>query len=120
MQSFTIEWVFKATARLFPDNALRSFTNFLSEELNLKFQWEIAISEIAFRSTYQIVTEGKFLFDDKKVSKSSEFYYQEPDVYRSITDIVEAMNTLLQERHNHLENYIQVKCPEERRKLTFT
>ena len=58
---------------------------------------------------YQNVTEGKFMFFDKKLSKLSEFYYREPGLYPSITDIVEAMNTLIQERHNHSENYITVK-----------
>ena len=46
---------------------------------------------------------------DKKLSKSSELFYLEPGLYPSITDIVEAMNTLVQERHNHSENCIKVK-----------
>ena len=55
---------------------------------------------------YQNGTEGKIMFFDKKLSKSSEVYYLEPCFYPSITDIVEAMNTLIQERHNHSENCI--------------
>ena len=47
--------------------------------------------------------EGKFMFFDEKLSKSSEFYYLEPGLHPSITDIVEAMNTLNQQRHNHSE-----------------
>ena len=59
---------------------------------------------------FQNVTEGKFTFFDKKLSKSSEFYYLEPGLYPSITDIVEAMTTLIQERHhNHSGNCITVK-----------
>ena len=58
---------------------------------------------------YQNVTEGKFMFSDKKLSKSSEFYYLEPGLYPFITDIVEAMNILFQERHNHSGNCIKVK-----------
>ena len=49
------------------------------------------------------------MFFDKKLSKSSEFFYLEPDLYPSITDIVEAMNIIIQERHNHSENCIKVK-----------
>ena len=49
------------------------------------------------------------MFFEKKFSKSSEFYYLELGLYPSITDIVEALNTLLQERHNHRENCITVK-----------
>ena len=49
------------------------------------------------------------MFFEKKLSKSSEFYYLEPGLYPSITDFVEAMNTLIQERHNHSEKCITVK-----------
>ena len=55
------------------------------------------------------VTEGKFMFFDKKFSKSLEFYYLESGLYPSITDNVEAMNTLIHERHNHSEIFITVK-----------
>ena len=109
MESFTIELVSNASAQLFPDNTLSSFANFLPEQLNLDRQWEVAISEVSYPSMYQNVTEGKLMFFDKKLSKSLEFYYPEPGLYRSITDIVEAMKILLQERHNHSENCINVK-----------
>ena len=58
---------------------------------------------------YQNVTEGKFMFLDKKLSKLSEFFYLEPGLHASITDIVEAMNILVQERLNDNENCIKVK-----------
>ena len=74
MESFTIELVSNASAQLFPDNTLSSFTNFAPEQLNLEGQWEVAISEISYPSMYQNVTDGKFMFSDKKLSKSSEFY----------------------------------------------
>ena len=63
---------------------------------------------------------GKIFFFDRKFSKSSEFYYMEPGVFPSITDIVEAMNILNQERRNHSKNCIKVKVLEERKKLRFT
>ena len=47
------------------------------------------------------------MFFDKKLSKSSEFYYLEPGLYPSITDTVEAMNNLFQERQHHSENCIK-------------
>ena len=109
MESFTIELVSNASAQLLPNNTLSSFTNFLPEQLNLDGQWEVAISEISYLSMYQKVTERKFVFFDKKLSKSSEFYYLEPGLYFSITDIVEAMDILIQERHNHPENCIKVE-----------
>ena len=109
MESFTIELVSNASAQLFPDRTLSSFTNFLPEELNLEGQWEVGISDISYPSIYQNVTDGKLMFFDKKLSKSSEFYYLEPGLYPSMTDIVEVMNILIQQRQNHSENCIKVK-----------
>ena len=104
MESFTIELVSNASAQLFPDKTLSSFTNLLPEQLDLEGQWQVAISGKPYSSMNQNVTEGKFRFFDKKLSNSTELYYLEPDLYPSITDIVEAMNTLIQDRHNHSEN----------------
>ena len=117
MESFTIELVSIASAQRFPDNALSSFTNFLPEQLNLDGQWEVAISEKSYPSMYQNVTEGKFMFFDKKLSKSSEIYYLEAGLYPSIMDIVEAMNILIQEKHNHSENCIKVKMSRRTQKV---
>ena len=117
MVSFTIELVSNGSAQLFPDNTLSSFTNFIPKQLNLDGQWEVAISEKSYPSMYQNVTEGKFMFFDKKLSKSSEFHYLEPGLYPSITDIVEAMNILIQERHNHSENCIKVKVSRRTQKV---
>ena len=49
------------------------------------------------------------MFFNKKLSKSSEFYYLEPGLYPSTTHFVEAMNNLIQEIHNHSRNCIKVK-----------
>ena len=117
MESFTKELVSNASAQLFSDNTLSSFTNFLPEQLNLDGQWEVATSEISYPSMYQNVTEGKFMFFDKTLSKSSEFYYLERGLYPSITDILEAMNILIQERHNHSENCIKVKVSRKTQKF---
>ena len=117
MESFTKELVSNASAQLFPDNTLSSFTNFLPEQLNLDCHWEVAISEISNPSMYQNVTEGKFMFSDNKLSKSSEFFDLEPGLYPSITDLVEAMNICIQERHNHSENCIKVKVSRRTQKV---
>ena len=101
MESNKIESVSNASAQLFPDNTVSSYTNFSPEQPNTDGQWEVAISEKSYPSMYQNVTEGKFMFFDKKLQKSSEFYYLEPGPYPSITDVVEAMNILIQERRNH-------------------
>ena len=109
--------VSNASAQLFAENTLSSFTNFLPEQLNLEGQWEVAISETSYPSMYQNVTEGKFMCLDKKLSKSTEFYYLEPGLHPSITDIFEAMNTLIQERHNLSENCITVKMSRRTQKV---
>ena len=57
------------------------------------------------------------MFFDKKLSKSSDFYNLEPGLYLSITDIVEAMNTLIQERHDHSENCVTVRVSRRTQKV---
>ena len=66
---------------------------------------------------YQNVTEGKIMFSDKKLSRLSDLYHLQPGLYLSITDIVEAMNILIQERHNHSENCIKVKLSRKTQKV---
>ena len=117
MESLTKELISIASAQLFADNTLSSPPNFLPEQLNLKGQWEVAISEISHPSKYQNVTEGRFMFFGKKFSESSEFNYLEPGLYPSITDIVEAMNNLIHERHTHSENCIKVKVSRRTQKV---
>ena len=60
-------------------------------------------------SMYKNITEGYFKFFDEELSKSTSTYNLEPGLYTSITDIVEAMNTLIQERNDHNETCITVK-----------
>ena len=119
MESLTIELVCNASGELFPDNTLSSFTNFLPEQLNLEGQWEVAISEISYPLMYQNITEGKFKFFEEKLSKSTSTYNLEPGLYTSITDIVEAMNRLIQERNNHNETCITVKVSRKTRKVVI-
>ena len=109
MDSLTVELVSNASSQLFPNNTLSSFTSFLPEQVNLHGQWQVAISEISYPSMYQNVTEGKFLFYDEKLSKTTEAYYLEPGLYSSITDILEAMNTIIQERNHHRDTCMTIK-----------
>ena len=111
--------VSNASGELFPDNTLSSFTNFLPEQVNLEGQWEVAISEISYPSMYQNITEGYFKFFDEKLSKSLSTYNLEPGLYTSITDIVEAMNTPIQERNNHNETCITVKVSRRSQKVVI-
>ena len=119
MDSFTIELVSNASGELFPNNTLSSITNFLPEQVNLEGQREVAISEESYPSMYQNITERKFKFFDEKLSKTTSTYNLEPGLYTSITDIVEAMNTLIQERNNHNETCITVKVSRRSQKVVI-
>ena len=68
MDSFTIELVSNASFNCYPKNSLSSFTNFLPEQLLLKGEWEVAISEMSYPLLYQNVTEGKFTFIEGRES----------------------------------------------------
>ena len=115
IEIFTKKLVSIATAQLLPDNTLRPFTNFLPDQLNLEGQWEVTIPETSYPSIYQNVKGEKFMFFDRKLSncQNSTLTWS----YSAITDMVEAMNTLIQERHNHSENCITVKVSRRTRKV---
>ena len=49
------------------------------------------------------------MFFDPKLSKSSGIYYLEPGLYSFITDIVGAMETLIQIRHTQSESCFTFK-----------
>ena len=60
---------------------------------------------------------GKIYVFLQKFSKSSKFYYLEPGLYPSIRDSVEAMKTLVQEKHNRSEIGITVKVSRRTQKV---
>ena len=72
MDSFTIELVSNASFNCYPSNSLSSFTNFLRDQIHLKGEWEVAISEITYPSLYQNVTEGKITFVDGRESSEEK------------------------------------------------
>ena len=99
MDSFTIELVTNASFNCYPNNSLSSFTNFLPEQIHLKGEWEVAISEISYPSLYQNVTEGKFTFVDGRESPEEKvLMHVEPGLYPSIVDTVVAMNDKVRKR----------------------
>ena len=109
MDSFTKELVFNAFSQLFPNNRLSSFRILLPDQVNLDRQWEVAFSEISYPSRYQNVTEWKIMFHDEKLSKTTDAYHLEPGLYSAVTDIVQAKNTIIQERNNHRDTCITIK-----------
>ena len=119
MNSFTTELVSNSSGEMFPNNTLSSFTNFLPGQKSLEGQWGVAISEIFYPSMYQNITEAKFKFFDEKVSISTTTNNPEPGLYTSTTDIVEAMNTFIQEKTNHNETCITVKVSRRTQKVVI-
>ena len=69
---------------------------------------------------YQNVTEGKILFHDNELSKAKDYYYLEPGLYHSIFDILEAMNSLIQNRNNRNTTCIGVKVDRRSEKVIFS
>ena len=119
MDSLTLELVSNASGELFPDNIISCFTNVSPEQVKLEGQWEVAISEKSYPSMYQNITEGSFRFFVEKLSKSTSTYNLELRLYTSITDIVEAMNTLIQEKNNHNETCITAKVSRRKQKVVI-
>ena len=68
---------------------------------------------------YQNITERFFKIFDEKLSKSTSTYSIEPGLYNSMTDIVEAMNTLIQERNSHNETCIKIKVSRRTQKIVI-
>ena len=68
---------------------------------------------------YQNIPEEKFKFFDNKLSKTTSTYNLEPGLYTFNTDIVDAMNTLIQERNNHNEFCTTVKVSRRREKVVI-
>ena len=62
---------------------------------------------------------GEIQVFDEQLSKSTSTYSIEPGLYNSITDIVEAMNTFIQERNNHNETCITVKVSRRTQKVVI-
>ena len=102
MDSFTIELVSNVSFNCYPNNSLSSFTNFLPEQIHLKGEREVAISEISYPSLSQNFTDRKFTFIDGRESPEEKQKIQplhiEPGLYPSIVDIDVAMNDKVRKR----------------------
>ena len=119
MDSFTIELVSNASGELFPDKTLSYFCKLFTRASNLGR----SMGGCNFRNILPINVpkhkRGIFQVFDKKLSKSTSTYDLEPGLYTSFTDIVEAMNTLIQERNNHNETCITVEVSRRTQKVVF-
>ena len=119
MLLLTTELILNATAQLFLDNTLSSFTDFLWERLNLESQREIAILGKTYLSLHQNDTQGKLMFFDRKnqIRQISNIWNLS---LPSITDFIDSLNSLIQERRNHSASFITFKVSRRTKKLRFT
>ena len=85
--------------------AEENWSPWVCAESNLWISW------FAKKQRYEILDKNWhfFKFFDGKNSKSTTTYNLKPGLSTSNTDIVEAINTLIQERNNHNETCITVK-----------
>ena len=60
------------------------------------------------------------MFHDNELSKTKDNYYLEPGLYHSITGIVEAMNSLIQNRNNQNTTCIDLKMDRRTHKVAFS
>ena len=108
MDSITKELVPNASGELFPDNILRSFYKLFTRVSKLGG----AKGDCKFGAILPINVSkhngGKFQISWRETFNSTSTYNLEPGLYTSITDIVEAMNMLIQERNNQNENWTTV------------
>ena len=68
---------------------------------------------------YKSVTERRILFHDHELSKTKKYHYLEPGLYHSITDIVEPMNSLIQNRNNLNTTCIGVNVDRRTQRVAF-
>ena len=71
MNEFTVHLVSSASMNIFPQNTLSSFKTYFNEEINLKGDWRVALSEIIFPAKiYQVNKSDLKIFS----SEGLKFY----------------------------------------------
>ena len=120
IDSFTMELVSNASGELFPDNTLSSFINFSPEQVNLEGNMRCCNFKHILHINVPKHNGGLLqVFWRETFENYNSTYNLEPGLYTSITDIVEAMNTLIQKRNNHNESCITVKVSRRSQKVVI-
>ena len=106
MESFTVKLVANASAQLFADNTLIFYLFFNGATESGGSMGGCSLGNITTINVTNCHRGKVYVFDLKKFSETSTFYYREHGLYPSITEIVQALNTLMYGRYNHSENCI--------------
>ena len=93
METFSNELHSPASSKLYPQNTVASFTNFLPDQINLEGEREVALTEFCFPSKFFNITEGSFGISVTKKRKvvDSENYKFSPGYYPTIKSFVSSM-----------------------------
>ena len=93
MESFSVELHSSASSKLYPQNTIASFTNFLPGQINLEGERQVALTDICFPSKLFKITEGSFGNSVTKGAKvkDSEKYKLSPGYYPTKKTIVSSM-----------------------------
>ena len=85
--------------------------------MNPDGQWEVAILE----TSYQIVTVIVHVLSQKNNQRCQNFTIKNSNgILLSLKDTLQAINTFIQERHDHSENSITVKVSRRTRRVKVT
>ena len=99
---FEVSLISNASMNLFPDNSMASFWNVLSEPLNLKGQWVVALVDLTFPATIQNVEDTVVTL----VSRSETIEIKIPGgLYRCAQDIVSEIKNRLAGHDDPIGDY---------------
>ena len=94
MDEFEVYLVSNGSMELYPNNTLSSFTNRLSEPLDLKGNWKVALTSISIPSTVKNVTTTKFVgynYDKENKVIYKDIYDFQSGIYPSVEDLLIAL-----------------------------
>ena len=100
MDDFVVYLVSNGSMDLYPDNTLSSFTNHLSEPLELGENWKVCLSVISIPSDVKNVTTNRFISD--RYNKEGNNIYRDifdlqPGIYPTVDDLLLTLkNSLVQ------------------------
>ena len=119
MESFTIELVSNATAQLFPEKTLSSFTNFLQEQLNLEGQWGLQFQKNLNHQCRTISERETSCFQMENVESRLNLTIWNPFSTLLLQILFRPWTFSLKKYIITAKAVSQLKCLEERKKLRF-
>lgn len=121
-----------SSMRYFPDNTSSSYTTELPLTIHLHGEWEVALSEIQFPSTFFHIRRGenelKFIDVKKgeKVETITKKGFIPYGIYKDIDELIDSINAVFKETDSHFSFkcqrggsiYFSIVCSEDKCKFT--